>query len=196
MDGHPLVLAPDATAQRAAERGAWVVTEPQPGKGEAMGAGVAATDAEVIAFLDADLVGLRPEHVEALVRAVHDGAGMACGLFDRGPLLNPLFEHVLPALTGERALRREMFESLSPADVRGYRVEAALNSLAKDERLPVVRLVCDGLWHRPKEQKFGPVRGFAAKVSMLLTAVAAYLTWRVRRRDDSSRRAAVRLVRR
>ena len=69
-----------------AAHGAQVVAEPLTGKGEAMRAGVDATDAEVIVFLDADLVGLRPDHVDALVRAVRDGAGMACGLFDRGPL--------------------------------------------------------------------------------------------------------------
>lgn len=170
----------DRTAQVAAENGARVVTEDVVGKGEAMRAGVAATDAETIVFLDADLVGLRPDHVEALVQAVRDGAAMACGLFDRGRVLNPVFQHVLPALTGERALRRELFDALTPADASGYRIEAALNSLAKDRDLPVVRFVCDGLWHRPKEQKFGPVQGFAAKLSMLLTAVVAYLTWRLR----------------
>ena len=167
----------DGTAEAAAEAGGRVVVEPRVGKGEAMRAGVAATDAEVIVFLDADLLGLRSRHVDALVEAVQEGAGMACGLFDRGRLLNPVFLHVLPALTGERALRRELFECLDPAYVRGYRIEAALNSLARAEGVPVVRFVCDGLWHRPKEKKLGPVRGFAAKVWMLLTAVAAYVTW-------------------
>jgi glycosyltransferase involved in cell wall biosynthesis len=97
----------DGTARAAAAQGARVVTEPIAGKGEAMRTGVTATDSEVIVFLDADLVGLRPDHVDALVEALLGGAGMACGLFDRGPLLNPFFVHVLPSLTGERALRRE-----------------------------------------------------------------------------------------
>jgi glycosyltransferase involved in cell wall biosynthesis len=170
----------DGTAEAAARQGARVVTEPVRGKGEAMRAGVAATGADVIVFLDADLVGLRPDHVDALVEALLGGAAMACGLFDRGRLLNPLFVHVLPALTGERALRRELFEALTPEFVHGYRIEAGLNSLAKERALPVVRFVCPGLWHRPKEKKFGPLRGFTAKVSMLLTAVLAYLLWRVR----------------
>jgi glycosyltransferase involved in cell wall biosynthesis len=177
----------DATADVASRAGARVVSEPVPGKGEAMRAGVAATDADVIVFLDADLVGLVSDHVDALVEAVLDGAGMACGLFDRGRLLNPLFVHVLPALTGERALRRELFEALTPEFVHGYRIEAGLNSLVKEVGVPVVRFVCPGLWHRPKEKKFGPVRGFATKVSMLLTAVAAYVLWRVRWRPARAR---------
>ena len=172
----------DGTARAAAAQGALIVTEPLPGKGEAMKAGVAATDAELIVFLDADLVGLRPEHVDALVEAVLGGAGMACGLFDRGPVLNPVFVHLLPALTGERALRRELFESVTPDFLHGYRIEAALNSLAAEQGLPVVRFVCPGMWHRPKERKLGPVHGFAAKVSMLLTAVFAYVLWRIRAR--------------
>ena len=173
----------DRTAERAAGAGAEVVTEPVEGKGEAMKAGVLATEADVIVFLDADLIGLRPDHVDALVQAVQQGAGMACGLFDRGRLLNPVFEHLLPALTGERALRRELFDVLSRGDVHGYRVEAALNSEARAAGVPVVRFVCPGLWHRPKETKFtSPLRGFLAKVAMLLTAVLEYVRAGVRRR--------------
>ena len=173
----------DRTAEVAGSAGARVVTEPVKGKGEAMQAGVRATDAELIVFLDADLVRLQPEHIDALVQAVQQGAGMACGLFDRGRFLNPVFEHALPALTGERALRRELFEALSFRDVHGYRVEAALNSEARAAGVPVVRFVCPGLWHRPKEKKFrSPLRGFLAKVAMLLTAVVEYGRSSVRRR--------------
>ena len=77
----------DATANVAAAHGARVVHEPTAGKGEAMRAGVAAApDADVIVFLDADLFGLRPHHVDGLVASVIAGdADMACGLFDRGP---------------------------------------------------------------------------------------------------------------
>jgi glycosyltransferase involved in cell wall biosynthesis len=172
----------DGTASAAAGRGARVVSEPICGKGEAMRTGVAATDAKVLVFLDADLVGIRPKHVDALVQAVVDGAAMACGLFDRGPVLNPLFVHALPTLSGERALRRELFEALTPEFVHGYRIEAGLNSLAKERGLPVVRFVCPGMWHRPKERKLGPIRGFRAKISMLLTAVLTYVLWRTRTR--------------
>jgi hypothetical protein len=173
----------DGTAAVAGTTGARVVPSPGPGKGEAMAAGVAATGAPVIVFLDADLIGLRPDHVDRLAQAVLDGrADMACGLFDRGPLLNPLFLHVLPVLTGERALRRELFEALHPRDVRGYRVEAALNALCRERGARVVAFVLDGMFHRTKERKYGsPVLGFLAKVGMLLVAVWAYACSRLRR---------------
>jgi glycosyltransferase involved in cell wall biosynthesis len=173
----------DDTALVATAHGARVVRETTPGKGEAMRAGVEATGADVVVFLDGDLVGLLPEHVDALVAPVLDGsAAMTCGLFDRGPLLNPVFLDALPILTGQRALRRELFLALDLEDVRGYRVEAALNSLVHERDLPVHAFVCRGLWHRTKEEKFdSPVQGFLAKQAMLATAVWSYAVFRLRR---------------
>ncbi|HEY8545942.1 MAG TPA: glycosyltransferase [Acidimicrobiales bacterium] len=171
----------DATAAVAARHGARVVHEPVAGKGQAMRAGVAATDAAVLVFLDADLVGLRPEHVDDLVGAVLTGeADMACGLFDRGPVANPIFLEGLPVLTGQRALRRELFERLKPDDVRGYRVEAALNSLVAHDALVRVDRVLPGLWHRTKEEKLAnPMVGLVTKVAMLLSACWSYLRFAV-----------------
>ncbi|HET6967762.1 MAG TPA: glycosyltransferase [Ornithinibacter sp.] len=175
----------DATARVASSHGARVVVEPDAGKGEAMRAGVnAAARAGVIVFLDADLVGLRPEHIVSLVEAVISGrADMACGLFDRGPLANPVFLAGLPVLTGQRALRRELFDQLDLVDVHGYRVEAALNSLVA--RLGLVRhdVVLPGLWHRTKEEKLAsPVMGHATKLAMLGTACWSYLRFALSRR--------------
>lgn len=181
----------DPTAAVAAAHGARVVHEPRPGKGEALHAGVRAAAAtatrppgapasagpdDIVVFLDADLVGLRPDHVDALVAEVAEGrADMACGLFDRGPLANRVFLRRLPVLTGQRALRRSLFERLTPADSRGYRVEAALNSLVAREGLVRHERVLDGLWHRTKEEKAPhPALGFARKVAMLLEACWAY----------------------
>lgn len=179
----------DRTAAVAAAHGARVVHEPRPGKGEALHAGVRAAAAtrpaggpastgpgDVVVFLDADLVGLRPAHVDALVAEVaHGRADMACGLFDRGPVANRVFLRRLPVLTGQRALRRGLFERLAPADTRGYRVEAALNSLVAREGLVRHDRVLDGLWHRTKEEKAPhPALGFARKVAMLLEACWAY----------------------
>lgn len=175
-------VSSDQTAQRAQEAGARVISSTTLGKGEAMAEGVAATGAGVILFLDADLLGLTVQHLDRLVGAVveHDAA-MSCGLFDRGPWLNPVFLKLLPVLTGERAVRRELFESLDPDQIQGYRIEAALNSRCADLGLRRVSFVCPGLWHLTKEKKFGnPVVGFAHKVAMLSTAMIQYVVYRFR----------------
>lgn len=168
----------DATARNAAAHGARVIHAPAPGKGQAMRAGVAATpDAAIIVFLDADLVGLRPDHVDSLVRPVlHGEATMTCGLFDRGPVQNPLFLRGLPVLSGQRALHRTWFEQLTEDDVRGYRVEAALNSLVARHGGTRLDQVLPGLWHRTKEEKLAsPLLGRVTKVAMLSTAAWSYL---------------------
>jgi glycosyltransferase involved in cell wall biosynthesis len=174
----------DDTSAVAESAGARVVLESRRGKGEAMRAGVAATSADVVVFLDADLLGLAPDHVDDLVRPVLSGeVAMACGLFDRGPFANPVFLRGLPVLTGQRALRRDLFAELDLNEIRGYRVEAALNSLVAQRRLPRRDLVCTGLWHRTKEEKYAtPAAGFLHKQAMLLTAVWSYVAYAVRRR--------------
>lgn len=173
----------DATAAVAGSAGARVVTCVEEGKGQALSAGVATTDADVLVFLDADLVGLTSAHVERLVSSVLDGSiSMACGLFDRAPVLNRIFLHRLPILTGQRALLRTLFEKLDDKDVRGYRVEAALNSLCADLDLSVDSFVCQGLFHRTKEQKSAsPLLGFLRKMAMLVTVLAGYAGYRARR---------------
>jgi glycosyltransferase involved in cell wall biosynthesis len=174
----------DETASVAAAHGARVVVEHRKGKGEAMRAGLAASKAEVVVFLDADLVGLRPQHVDDLVAPVlARDVDMACGLFDRGPVANPIFLEGLPVLTGQRALRRELFEALDLEDIRGYRVEAALNALVAQRSLRRRDAVLPGLWHRTKEEKLAnPAVGFAVKTWMLVTACWSYVAFAARRR--------------
>jgi glycosyltransferase involved in cell wall biosynthesis len=170
----------DRTGAVARERGARVVDCPTKGKGQAMAAGVAATDADLIVFLDADLLNLTSEHVDSLVAPVESGeVAMSLGLFDRGDELNAVFLNILPKLTGQRAMRRDLFEQLSPEDIRGYMVEAALNSLCNEHDLPTAAFVCEGLWHRTKEEKdeVSPAVGTVRKVGMLTTAVWSYVSY-------------------
>ena len=138
-----------------------------------MALGVRSTDAELVVFLDGDLTGLAPHHIDRLVRTVDaGGAIMCCGLFDRGPMLNLLFLHVLPILTGQRCMRRELFEALAPDDIRGYRIEAALNCRATEVGQPIAAFVSRGMFHRTKEEKYAaPLQGWLAKLSMLTTGL-------------------------
>lgn len=170
----------DGTGEVAREHGARVVRCVQKGKGQAMRAGVAATSAPVVCFLDADLLDLRPEHIDRLVGPVlRDEAGMTLGLFDRGPELNPIFLNALPRLTGQRALRRELFEAIDPKDTKGFKVEAALNARADELGLVRRAFICEGVRHRGKEQKAhnGLAVGLARKVAMLVTAVWSYASY-------------------
>jgi len=96
----------DATAEAATGQGARVVTEPVAGKGEAMRTGVAATDADAIVFLDADLVGLVPDHVDCLVPTLLDGADMVCGPAKVSMLLTAVLAYGLWRIRRRRAAAR------------------------------------------------------------------------------------------
>lgn len=174
----------DSTAEVAAAAGARVVSNPVQGKGQSMKVGVDATDAEVIVFLDADLLGLKPRHIDGLVEPVlQRKADLVCGLFDRGPFLNHLFLKYLPVLTGERAVSRRLFDHLDLDDLKGYKVEASLNAACADLGLRRIHFVCDGMWHLVKEKKFGnPVEGFVRKVLMLAAAIWSYAYYTLRHR--------------
>ena len=148
----------DATARVARAAGARVVatTEVLPdiptvtGKGEAMWRGLAATEGDVVVFIDADLRSFTSEYVVALlgpilsdrgvhlVKACYDrpliaeggrrvmGGGRVTELVAR-PLLSlhwPELAGVAQPLAGEYAIRRDLIESL-PIPC-GYGVEFAL----------------------------------------------------------------------
>ena len=148
----------DATARVARAAGARGVATTEvlpsiptvPGKGEAMWRGLAASESDVVVFLDADLRSFTPDYVVALlgpilsdpgvhlVKACYDrpliseggrrimGGGRVTELVAR-PLLNlhwPELAGVAQPLAGEYAVRRHHIESL-PIPC-GYGVEFAL----------------------------------------------------------------------
>ncbi|MFI6026768.1 glucosyl-3-phosphoglycerate synthase [Amycolatopsis magusensis] len=148
----------DATAEVAAAAGARVVHQtdvlghlpPLTGKGEALWKGLYATEGELVAFIDADLVGCPPEFVTGLlgplltdpgtafvkgfyrrplVRGGHsepDGGGRVTELVAR-PLLNlcwPELSGFVQPLAGEYAGRRSALEAVP--FVSHYGVDIAL----------------------------------------------------------------------
>lgn len=67
------------------------------GKGAALLAGVHATKATALVFLDADLVGLTPKHVRGLLRPVLTGGTlMAVAVFAQGRLATDLAQKIAP----------------------------------------------------------------------------------------------------
>jgi len=137
------------------------------GKGGAMKAGAESTDAEIVLFLDADLIGMNGEKVDAIVRPVaEDRADMAIGVFAKGRRATDLAQFLTPYISGQRAMRREVF--LAIPDIEGVRsgVETAITRYFKSRGLRVERVTLVGCTHYMKEEKFGFIRGFASRVRM------------------------------
>ena len=151
----------DDTADLAAAAGAKVLRlEASAGsKARAMAAGVAATDAEAVLFVDADCTGLTAAHLEAVCEPFLAGrAAMSIGAFDYGPRLNWLVLRC-PPLSGERIVPRWVFESIPPRNLAGYTIEVRLNEVLCEGRLPMSVRTMRGVYHRTKRDKHGRWEG-------------------------------------
>lgn len=175
----------DRTAEAAEAAGAdQVLRLPKNvGKGGALKRGVEATRAEVLFFCDADFIGLTPAHVERLLRPVSEGRLMMCaGLRDRGPFLTRLIAH-LPLISGERALRREVFEGVPERFLEGFRVEMALNFSCRANGLSYGSIPTLGVRQVLKIEKVGVWQGLIGYLAMIWQIVEALVLARLARRE-------------
>lgn len=137
------------------------------GKGAAMAAGVRLTKARYVAFIDADLGGLTGAHVDAIIQPILDRrCDMCVGIFRGGKVWSDAAHKFTPYFSGQRALKREIFESVSYIAELRLGVEYALNNEARRRRARVLRVVLEGVSNCHKEQKLGVVKGLAARTKM------------------------------
>jgi glycosyltransferase involved in cell wall biosynthesis len=150
----------DATPELAAAAGAKVVKRESDGsKAHAMEAGVAVSDADAVLFVDADLLGITSEHLDAICEPYVSGrAVMSLGTFDYG-IWNWLVLR-LPPTSGERIVPRWIFDAVPPAKRDGYTIELFLDEVITEARKPTVARVMRGVTHRTKRDKFGPLEGW------------------------------------
>ncbi len=162
----------DRTAKIGKELGVKVIRlKNNIGKGNAMKEGVMATDADIIVFFDADLVGLQREHIFSLVNPIlKDRAVMHVGIRERLFGLPKLFIKIDPllAIGGERAMKRFLFESIPVEFLQGFVIETALNYHCYVRKLPVSYTELKGLKQKIKEQKWDVWKGFKSRLKMIL----------------------------
>lgn len=141
----------DATGEAAYAAGASVLRTPRSrGKGAAMAAGLAqAPDAQTVLFLDADLRGLGPHHLRALLAPVAQGAGQSVGILDRAPG---------GIRGGQRAVRAEVARGAGLAQA-GWGDEVALNQAVRRAGLATVPVRLAGASAPVQERKRGLLRG-------------------------------------
>jgi len=137
------------------------------GKGGAMREGALSTDADVVLFLDADLIGIDGPKIDALVMpVVEDEADMAIGIFRDGRGVTDLAQFLAPYISGQRAMRREVFLGVPKLDEVRSGVETAITKHFRARRLRVRRVPLPGCTHHMKEEKLGFVKGFASRLRM------------------------------
>lgn len=168
------------------------------GKGGAMAYGAHKTNADILLFLDADLIGLQSAQVDALLSPMlgraGDTADMTLGLFGtpRGGILGwwlGLCHRVAASLTGQRAIRREVFFSIPELTRSRFGVEVAITRYVQNVwRLRVEHVRIDGVTHPIKEEKIGLWRGFRHRINMYGEIAAYLLLDSIRNRASTTRR--------
>ncbi|MGI6686609.1 MAG: glycosyltransferase family 2 protein [Bacillota bacterium] len=158
----------DDTAKVARNAGAQVIELLENmGKGGAMKEGVEQAQYDIILFLDADLIGLTPQHVRSLILPVISGeVEMSIGIFEKGRLATDLAQVVAPYLSGQRALRKSLMKAIQDIEDTGFGVEVALTKYAHDHHIKTKEVELVGMTHIMKEEKMGLTKGLAARMKM------------------------------
>jgi len=147
------------------------------GKGTAMAVGVAQTDAEILVFVDGDILNLTDAMLEKLIRPVlDDRSDMNVGIRNRGLVLNAIHRTFGPLLSGIRCLRREVFEAVPEEQLAGFAIETGLNWACRQLGCRTTTTVFFHLKHLVKEKKRGLWRGSRARVEMFVAVFRAYLS--------------------
>jgi glycosyltransferase involved in cell wall biosynthesis len=137
------------------------------GKGGAMAAGVASTNAPIVAFVDADLAGLEPGHIDTILLPLIRGeCDMCVGVFRGGKVRSNAAMAMTPFLSGQRAMKRELFESIPYIGELRFGVEVAITESVRKKRAVVKRVILRGVSNCFKEDKMGLVKGLQARTKM------------------------------
>jgi glycosyltransferase involved in cell wall biosynthesis len=146
------------------------------GKGAAMRAGAQQADADLLLFLDADLLGLKEPHVRDLLNPVLRGeADMTVGVFRGGRLATDLSHFLVSYISGQRAIRRELFLSIPGVAQSRSGVETVITRYVKARGLRVRNIAMKGVTHPMKEEKIGLLPGSRARLRMYYEIVRSLL---------------------
>jgi polyisoprenyl-phosphate glycosyltransferase len=144
------------------------------GKGGAIFAGAQATQAECLLFLDADLLGLQPEHIQSLIEPVCAGQlDMAIGVFYGGRLLTDLSHWATPFMSGQRCLRASLFAQVRQDAAVGYGIETAITLTARKEMWRYRYIPWRGVWHPSSETRRGVLGGGFVRLKMYFEVLRA-----------------------
>ncbi len=172
----------DFTTKVAKQAGAQVIClEKNQGKGGAMVAGAKHLQADVLLFLDADLIGLKPKHLQSLAKPLLETKiDMARGDFKDGRWQTNFSQTITPILNGQRAILRQKLLGIPKLASTRYGVEVAISLTAKREGWRVARVPLYGVSQVMKEEKsdMGFLRGLAMRLKMyseIIYTLASFL---------------------
>ena len=156
----------DATAEVATRAGALVLQTDAHNKGSAMALGLAWVGTEHVVFIDADISGLLPGHVDALCTR-GPSTGQYVGCRDGYPLAFLIF----PSVSGERRVPTSIAHRARLAG-SGWEAETRLNVAVAQAGLPWLHEVLVGVHNRHKVTR--DPWGWARELGHVATVMATY----------------------
>ncbi len=173
----------DQTAAHAKAAGADVLDLPRNlGKGGAVVAGARHLQTDVLVLLDADLIGLRPDHLQRLAEPVLAGhAVMTRGIFTEGRWQTNASQRLAPQLNGQRAIVRDRLLEIPDLETSRYGIEVAITDYARRQHWRCCDVALPGVSQVMKEEKRGFVQGVKVRGRMYGEIVATLVRNLVRR---------------
>lgn len=119
------------------------------GKGDAVKIATKNIKSDVILFFDADLIGLKKEHIRKLLDSIiKENAAMVIGLRDKGNIIGNMIMPYFPLVGGERAILTKVFMKIRKYPmIKGWGLESVMNDYCKKKKLKVAKVKLDGMDH-------------------------------------------------
>ncbi|MGQ9844899.1 MAG: glycosyltransferase family 2 protein [Caldisericia bacterium] len=137
------------------------------GKGYALFEGVKKTTGDIIVFLDADLIDLKPFHITELIRPIIEGEYLTtCGIFEKGRFATDLSHKLTPFLSGQRAMVRTLWENFKYDPEIRYGFEITLSDYFWRNKIKIKYVVLEGVTQLMKEEKIGHKEGRKSRFKM------------------------------
>ena len=140
------------------------------GKGAALQLGLDNTPhTDFYVFLDADLINLMHEHINALLEPLlnHNHVFMTVGIFRSGQKNSVnLAQHYFSILNGQRAMKKKFASILPDLSWSKFGVEILLSKYAELSGHEVHYPELYGITHVTKEEKLGFLKGFRYRLQM------------------------------
>ena len=96
---------------------------------------------------------------------------MAIGIFSKGRLITDFPQFIMPYLSGQRAMKREIITLIHDIDLLKYGLEIAITKTVKKHNYRVVKVKLVNLTQIIKEEKYGIFEGTKKRLRMYLDIV-------------------------
>lgn len=145
------------------------------GKGQSIFSAWISVHTEFVLMLDADLMGLTPDHIAKLTGPVLSGeAAMTLGVFKGGNWKTDFSHWITPWLTGQRCMRRDMLQCVDHEAASGYGLETALTISAHQQKWKVKEVPLLGMSHPISEVHRGGLGGLLNRLKMYRQIIRAW----------------------